>query len=157
MKKRIAAVFAALLLSVFAGCGAMGAGIPPSENGVPDDAQSRPQQKMIVTVNGLSFTATLANSKTGAAFCALLPLTLRMSAMPHEKYCYLPQNLPTDALQPHTIREGDLLLYGENCVVLFYETFTSAYSYTRIGSIDNTQGLAAAVGDGEAVVSFAAV
>ena len=38
--------------------------------------------------------------------------------------------------------------------MLFYETFSSSYSYTRIGSIDNPTGLAAALGTGNVSVRF---
>ena len=40
------------------------------------------------------------------------------------------------------------MLYGSNCLVLFYETFASSYNYTRIGKVDNTAGLTEAVGSG---------
>lgn len=72
----------------------------------------------------------------------------------NEKYHYLSENLPTDSYRPGTIQTGDLMLYGSSCVVLFYETFSSGYSYTRLGQIDNPKGLAAALGGGDVSVRF---
>jgi Cyclophilin-like family len=37
---------------------------------------------------------------------------------------------------------------------VFYETFESPYSYTRIGRIENPTGLARVLGPGEVRVSF---
>ena len=108
-----------------------------------------------VVIGSKTFTATLADSETGEAFAALLPLTVTMNELNgNEKYHYLSTSLPTAAYQPGTIHAGDLMLYGNNCVVLFYETFNSSYSYTRIGAIDDPSGLAAALGSGNVSVRF---
>ena len=108
-----------------------------------------------VIVGTKTFTATLADSETGRAFAQLLPLTVTMTELNgNEKYHYLDSLLPTDSYRPGTIQAGDLMLYGNNCVVLFYETFSSSYSYTRIGSIDDSSGLAAALGSGNVSVRF---
>lgn len=108
-----------------------------------------------VIVGTKTFIATLADSETGRAFAQLLPMTVTMTELNgNEKYHYLDSSLPTDSYQPGTIQAGDLMLYGNNCVVLFYETFSSSYSYTRIGSIDDSEGLAAALGSGNVSVRF---
>jgi len=108
-----------------------------------------------VTIGNKTFTATLADSETGKAFADLLPMTLSMNELNgNEKYHYLASSLPTDSYQPGTIQTGDLMLYGNNCVVLFYETFSSSYSYTRIGSVDDPTGLAEALGSGNVSVRF---
>lgn len=76
-------------------------------------------------------------------------MTITMNEMNgNEKYYNFPDNLPTDSYRPGTIQKDDLMLYGSNCLVLFYETFASSYSYTRIGKVDNTAGLTEAVGSG---------
>ncbi|MBR1716250.1 MAG: hypothetical protein IJ718_01365 [Paludibacteraceae bacterium] len=108
-----------------------------------------------VIIGNKTFSATLADSETGKAFADLLPMTLSMTELNgNEKYHYLASSLPTDSYQPGTIQTGDLMLYGNNCVVLFYETFNSSYSYTRIGSVDDPSGLAAALGSGNVSVRF---
>lgn len=113
------------------------------------------QTPINIIIDSKTFTATLADSETGEAFAALLPLTITMNELNgNEKYHYLNSSLPTAAYQPGTIHAGDLMLYGNNCVVLFYETFNTSYSYTRIGSIDDPSGLAAALGSGNVSVRF---
>lgn len=109
-----------------------------------------------VTVGGKTFFATLENSETTRALTELLPLTLDMSELNgNEKYFYLEQSLPTDSNRPGQIRTGDMMLYGDSCLVLFYESFSSGYSYTRLGSIDDPEGLAQAVGHGNITVTLA--
>jgi hypothetical protein len=48
-----------------------------------------------------------------------------------------------------------LLLYGDDTLVVFYETFRSTYSYTRIGRIEDHGGLGHALGPGSQRVAFA--
>ena len=113
------------------------------------------QTPINIIIGSKTFTATLADSETGEAFAALLPLSVTMNELNgNEKYHYLSSSLPTAAYQPGTIHAGDLMLYGNNCVVLFYKTFNTSYSYTRIGAIDNPSGLASALGSGNVSVRF---
>ena len=50
------------------------------------------------------------------------------------------------------IHAGDLMLFGSNCVVLFYKDFATGYSYTRLGKLDNPADLEKILGDGNAYV-----
>ena len=110
---------------------------------------------LIIKVESKEFTATLLNNRSAAAFKAMLPLTMSMTELNgNEKFFELPQNLPTNASNAGVIKSGDLMLWGSNTLVLFYETFATSYSYTKLGKIDNPTGLAAAVGSGNVTVTI---
>ncbi len=111
--------------------------------------------KIRLTVNGTDFAATLADTDAARALVDLLPMTLRMDELNgNEKYHYLDTSLPTASSSPGRIEAGDLMLYGSSCVVLFYESFSTGYRYTRLGSIDDASGLERAVGGGTAEVAW---
>ena len=79
-----------------------------------------------ITVDSSSFTATLQDNPTTNAFKKLLPMTINMSELNNnEKYYSLPNSLPTNASNPGTIQNGDLMLYGTSTLVLFYKTFST--------------------------------
>lgn len=112
-------------------------------------------KKLNIHINNVPFTLTLEDNATVKAFMTRLPLTLTMSDLyRNEKYANLSEPLPTAAFRPGTLHAGDLMLFGSDCVVLFYETFQSSYSYTSLGRIDNPSGLATALGSGNATVVF---
>lgn len=128
-----------------------------SEPNNPNMEVDTPESEVSIflTVGDHNFRAALLNNETTAAFIELLPLTLDMSELNgNEKYFYLDSSLPTDSFQPGQINTGDLMLYGDSCLVLFYESFSSSYSYTRLGSLDDPAGLAEALGSGNAEVTF---
>jgi len=123
-----------------------------SEN---EEGENEMKGKITIRAGERSFAAALDDNAAARAFAALLPMTVTMAELNgNEKYCYLPENLPAESCRPGTIRNGDLMLYGSSCIVLFYGTFPSSYSYTRIGRLDNPSGLASALGRGSATVTF---
>ena len=108
-----------------------------------------------ITVGSKAFGANLEDNATAEAFKALLPMRIQMTELNgNEKYFRLPVNLPTNASNPGTIQTGDLMIYHQNTLVLFYETFPTSYSYTRLGRINDTAGLAAALGSGDVTINY---
>lgn len=111
--------------------------------------------KIKIKVGSKTFTATLLENNTAKAFKEMLPLTLHMTEMNgDEKYDDLPKNLPTNASNPGTTQEGDLMLFGSTTLVLFYQTRATSYRYTKLGSVDDVTGLAKALGSGNVTVTL---
>lgn len=110
-----------------------------------------------ITVNGASFDAQLASTPAAQAFARMLPLSLTMDELNgNEKYHYLDTSLPAEAQSVGSIATGDLMLYGSSCVVLFYDSFRTSYTYTRLGRVADPAGLADALGSGSVTVTFEA-
>jgi len=111
--------------------------------------------KIKITVNNHTFNATLLDNNSAKSFKEMLPLTINMIELNgNEKYSDLQHSLPTNPSTPKTIKNGDLMLYGSVTLVLFYKTFPTSYSYTKLGEVDDATGLASALGSGNAKVIF---
>jgi hypothetical protein len=153
--KLLATVFALFSLSLCIARCAGNDGNVETVNTVNPTINNPAVNKMIVTIGSAVFTAILTDNATTAALREILPLAITMEELNgNEKFYYFPGTLPSDASPGGNIQPGDLMLYGNNCLVLFYKGFSTSYSYTRIGHIDNVSGLAAALGTGNAMVRF---
>ncbi len=139
-------------------------GFASCEKDLPETSNSRSPNneninpmggKIRIKVGAGTFTATLLNNETANKFRAMLPLTLKMSELNgNEKYFDLTASLPGNASNPGTIQSGDLMLYGANTLVLFYKTFPTSYSYSKIGRIDDATGLGQALGSNSVTITF---
>ena len=139
---KLSLVIISSVLAIFTGFAA-------SDNPKPASIQMR------ITIGSSIFTATLSDNATATAFKGMLPMTVKMSDLNgNEKYFDLPVNLATNASNPGRIESGDLMIYGSKTLVLFYKTFSTSYNYTRLGRINATEGLAAAVGSGSVMVTY---
>ena len=111
--------------------------------------------KMKITIGTAVFTATLYDNPSANAFKASLPLSINMTELNgNEKYYDLPNPLPTNASAGGDVKVGDLMLYGNNVLVLFYKNLNTTYNYTKLGYLDNPNGLASALGAGNITVKF---
>ena len=111
--------------------------------------------KVRIIIDGNEFTMTLADTAAAQNFKEILPATMYMSELNgNEKDNYTGYDFDADPRKVSYINRGDVMLYGKDCVVLFYRSFNTSYSYTRLGSIDDAEGLALAVGSGGITVTF---
>ena len=91
-----------------------------------------------VFINDKEYKLNLYDNETSNSLIKLFPLEVNMKTLSeNEVYVYLDEKLPTNSSNPKTIHSGDVMLYGDNCLVIFYKTFNTSYSYTKIGHIDN--------------------
>lgn len=142
-------------------------GVPGGENGelpyVPEDppqaedtwdgensaGEEANMLSIVLTAGAERFTGTLEDNEAARQLVSRFPLTLDMGELNgNEKYVYLDRGLPVNSENPGQIHSGDLMLFGSDCLVLFYEGFSTSYSYTRLGSFQGGEGLAEALGRG---------
>jgi hypothetical protein len=113
------------------------------------------ESRMWMTIGTRRIAITLADNAAAQAFAAQLPLTLDMEDLNgNEKHAKLPKALPANASRPGTLRTGDLMLWGTDTLVVFYATFRSPYSYTRLGKVEDSGELADALGPRSVRVVF---
>lgn len=114
------------------------------------------ERRIWMAVGERRFAVTLADNDAARAFVSQLPLTLDMPDLNgNEKHVKLPKALPTNTTRPGTINNGDLMLWGADTLVVFYLTFESPYSYTRLGRIEDAAALPQVLGPGKVRVTFA--
>lgn len=111
--------------------------------------------KIKVIIGTKVFVATLFENETAKEFKKILPITLNMRDLnKNEKYFHFSKNFPMDKFSPKMINSGDLMLWNDNSLVLFYETFSTNYQYTKVGKIDNPNMLAQTLGSDDIKITF---
>ena len=91
-----------------------------------------------VFIDDKEYKLNLYDNETSSSLVKLFPIEVTMKTLnENEVYVYLDEKLPTNSSNPKTIHSGDVMLYGDNCLVIFYKTFNTSYSYTKIGHIDD--------------------
>ena len=155
MIKNNKTVISVLLLSILIICAFLVFAACPNGSSDNQDESEGEVTFMTITIGNKQFAATLYDTEAAQAFANMLPMTLDMSELNgNEKYNYLATSLPTKSERVGNITAGDVMLYGNNCIVLFYKSFSTPFSYTKIGKINDVSGLQQAVGSGNVTVTF---
>ena len=141
MKKIIYSFLIILILGITVGCSFNN----KEKNNIKED------NNMIVIINDKEYKVDLEDNETVKNFLNILPKEFNMSELNgNEKYVYMDESLPTNPVNPKRINAGDIMLYGDNCLVIFYKSFDTNYSYTKIGHITNLEDL----GNNSIIVQF---
>ena len=120
-------------------------------NLVNNESENKMVSNIKVIVDGKKYNAKIEENETAQTLVKMLPLELKMTELNgNEKYIYLDKTLPTNSYSPKHIEVGDIMLYGNDCLVVFYKSFDTPYSYTKIGHIENFVNL----GTKDVVVKF---
>ncbi len=97
---------------------------------------------MKIFIDNNEYIINLENNETVQELISLLPKNLEMKELNgNEKYAYIDTALKANPKTPNHINAGDIMLYGNNCLVIFYKSFNTSYSYTKIGHINNLPDL----------------
>ena len=154
MKKRlIVSILVIVSLFMIVGCNSKNTNneINNNENNIEDTNSNEVISSVKVTIKNKEYTLNLEDNETAKNFVNLFPQEFNMSELNgNEKYIYMNFSLPTNSSNPKHINSGDVMLYGDNCLVIFYKSFDTSYSYTKIGHIDNLDNL----GNGSITAKF---
>ena len=79
-----------------------------------------------ITVGDTTFPATLQDIPAARELLNCMPLTIDMRELNgNEKYHYFDSSFTTESERVGSIQSGDLMLYGSDCLVLFYDSFST--------------------------------
>ncbi len=113
-------------------------------------------KSIVLRIGDEQFVAYIDNSAPAQEFAKTVPFELDMKELNgNEKYYTGKDKFEnTEEYKPGQIKAGDLMLYGDDTIVLFYRSFNSDYSYTRLGWVQDADRLAQALGSGNVTVIF---
>ena len=110
---------------------------------------------MQMKVGDKEYSVVLNDNHTTKALQEILPMTIKMTEFNgNEKYYQLRETLPSRPEHIGQIKTGDVMLFGDDCLVVFYKNFKTTYSYTRIGYIENAADLEQTLGRGSVTITF---
>ena len=144
MKRKIIIILAILfcIMIIFGIVTSLNINKTKNNSNINMESENKMISNIKVIIDGNIYNAKLEENETAQKLAQMMPMEYNMSELNgNEKYVYLDTTLPTDMYNPKHIKKGDIMLYGDNCLVVFYKSFDTQYSYTKIGYIDNLQEL----------------
>ena len=112
-------------------------------------------QNIIITIKNKKYEAVLYDNSTTKELIKKFPITITMSDLNgNEKYYNFSKSFPTSSENVENINKGDIMLFGDNCLVIFYKSFSTRYRYTKLGYIKNLEDLENSLGKGDIEITF---
>ena len=112
-------------------------------------------QNIIITIKNKKYEVILYDNSTTKELIKKFPITITMSDLNgNEKYYNFSKSFTTSSENVANINKGDIMLFGDNCLVIFYKSFSTRYKYTKLGYIKNTEDLENSFGKGDISITF---
>lgn len=112
-------------------------------------------QNIIITIENKKYEAILYDNSTTKELIKKFPITITMSDLNgNEKYYNFSKSFSTSSENVANINKGDIMLFGDNCLVIFYKSFSTRYRYTKLGYIKNLEDLENSLGKGYIEITF---
>lgn len=112
-------------------------------------------QNIIIMIENKKYEAILYDNSTTKELIKKFPITITMSDLNgNEKYYNFSKSFSTSSENVASINKGDIMLFGDNCLVIFYKSFSTRYRYTKLGYIKNLEDLENSLGKGDISITF---
>ena len=112
-------------------------------------------QNIIITIENKKYEAILYDNSTTKELIKKFPITITMSDLNgNEKYYNFSKSFSTSSENVANINKGDIMFFGDNCLVIFYKSFSTRYRYTKLGYIKNLEDLENSLGKGDIEITF---
>ena len=113
--------------------------IPTITNTNANTNTKEEENVMKININSEKYVINVENEALMEEIYNALPETFTMNELNgNEKYYYLNstmKNANSEAVGQ--VQRGDVMLFGSDCLVIFYDSFETEFRYTKIGHIDN--------------------
>ena len=114
------------------------------------------EEQYYIKIKETEYQFEFVNTEAASQIKSKLPFTITMTNLNgNEVYYYFTgETFTTNIKSVETINMGDIYLFQSNCLVLFYKTFSTSYSYTQIGRVINPSGLDTLIGSSNIEVQW---
>lgn len=105
---------------------------------ISDNTFGENMQEIILKVNNKEYEAVLYDNYATRELIKNFPISITMNDLhENEKYYNFSKRFSTSNENVGNVNKGDIMLFGDNCLVIFYKSFSTHYRYTKLGYIKN--------------------